>query len=82
MEDIFPEKAKKIMNERFGRDTLIALATLEGNIPLKENPDVGICGEWFTAHGKGRNLGWFCKEENNEIAQKMRKAFGEWTQQF
>lgn len=29
-------------------------------------------------HGKGVNLGWFFKKDNNEIAQKLRKAFSEW----
>ncbi len=36
------------------------------------------CGDWFTAHGKGVNLGWFCKEENKDIADKLKKAFSEW----
>jgi general stress protein 26 len=29
----FPQEAKKVMNERFGKDTLIALATVEGDLP-------------------------------------------------
>ena len=29
----FPQKAQEIMNERFGRDTLIALATMDGDRP-------------------------------------------------
>lgn len=93
------------MNERFGHDTLIALATANGNLPsvrtvnayyddgafyiityalsnkmkqIAVNPAVAICGEWFTAHGKGLNLGWFCKKENKVIAEKLRKAFGGW----
>ncbi len=105
MPENFPEEAKKIMNERFGHDTLISLATIDGNIPnvrtvnayyenssfyvityalsnkikqITNNPNVGICGEWFTAHGKGINLGWFCKEDNTIIAQKLRTAFSEW----
>ena len=45
---------------------------------LEKNPNVGICGDWFTAHGKGVNLGWFCKEENRDIADKLKKAFTEW----
>jgi len=28
--------------------------------------------EWFTAHGTGSNLGWFCKKENEQIANKMK----------
>ena len=33
MNDAFPAKAREIMNARFGRDTVIALATVDGNIP-------------------------------------------------
>lgn len=39
---------------------------------------VGLCGDWFAAHGKGISLGWFCKEENKGIAEKLKKAFSEW----
>lgn len=45
---------------------------------IEINPNVGICGDWFTAHGKAINLGWFCKEENKEISEKLREAFREW----
>ena len=45
---------------------------------IAQNPNVGICGEWFTAHGKGINMGWFCKEDNKVIAQKLREVFCEW----
>jgi hypothetical protein len=45
---------------------------------IAQNPNVGICGEWFTAHGKGINMGWFGKEDNAVIAQKLRKVFCEW----
>lgn len=105
MNETFPEKVQEIMNERFGHDTLIALATIDGNFPsvravnayyddkafyiityalsnkikqIEINPNVGIYGDWFTAHGKGINLGWFCKEENKGIAEKLKKAFSEW----
>ncbi|CAK7089329.1 MAG: hypothetical protein ENTB_04666 [Enterocloster aldenensis] len=33
MDKEFPQEAQKIMDERFGHDTLIALATLGDNIP-------------------------------------------------
>lgn len=105
MNEKFPKKAEKIMNERFGHDTLLSLATANQNVPyvrtvnayyeegcfyiithaksnkmkqIENNPLVAVAGEWFTAHGRGMNLGWFCKEGNNEIAQKLRRAFSEW----
>lgn len=105
MNETFSEKVQEIMNERFGHDTLIALATISGNFPsvrtvnayyengafyiityalsskmkqIEINPNVGICGDWFTAHGKGISLGWFCKEENKGIAEKLKKTFSEW----
>lgn len=95
----------KIMDERFGRDNIIALATMEDNMPsvryvnayyekgsfyvityglsnkmrqIERNPNVSIAGDWFTAHGKGINLGYFGKAENKEIAEKLVKAFSEW----
>lgn len=99
------EETRKIMNERFGKDNVIALATSEDNLPyvryvnayyedgafyiityalsnkmkqVKKNPSVSIAGDWFTATGKGVNLGWFGKEENKEMAEKLRKVFTEW----
>ncbi|MCI8746248.1 MAG: pyridoxamine 5'-phosphate oxidase family protein [Lachnospiraceae bacterium] len=96
---------KEIMDERFGKDNIIALATVKNGEPyvrnvdgfyqdgafyvityalsnkmkqIEENPSVAISGDWFTAHGKGMNLGWFCKDENKHIAGKLRKAFHEW----
>lgn len=104
MEKLSPE-AEKIMNERFQKDTVIALATVEDGIPhvrnvnayyengafyvityglsnkikqIEKNPLVAISGDWFTAHGKGTNLGYFCKEENAGIAGKLKAAFSEW----
>lgn len=104
-EGLFSGKVQGILNERFGHDTLIALATANGNLPsvrtvnayydegafyiityalsnkmkqIEANPAVAICREWFTAHGKGLNLGWFCKKENKEIAEKLKKAFSGW----
>ena len=45
---------------------------------IEKNPVVAIAGDWFTAQGKGKNLGWFGKEENKGIAEKMRSIFAEW----
>ena len=73
-----------LMNERFGHDNLIALATVDGDSPavrtvnayyedgcfyavtyalsgkmqhIAKNPQVAICGDWFTARGFGENMG-------------------------
>ena len=98
-------EAEEILLERFGKDSVIALATTAENIPyvrnvdafyfdgafyvltyalsnkmkqIEANPTVAISGDWFTAHGKGSNLGYFGKKENKMIAEKMRTAFSEW----
>ena len=99
------EETEKIMSERFGKDTIIALATVENEVPfvryvnayyengafyiityalsnkikqIEKNPNVAIAGDWFTAHGKGNNLGYFGKKENHIIAEKLKIAFAEW----
>ena len=98
-------EAEKIMIERFGKDSVIAVATVENDVPyvryinayyengafyiityalsnkmkqLEKNPNVAIAGDWFTAHGKGVNLGYFGKEENRLIAEKLKTVFAEW----
>ena len=97
--------AEKIMIERFGKDSLIALATTVDNMPyvrsvnsfyadgsfyvltyglsnkmkqIQQNPFVAIAGDWFTASGRGINLGYFGKKENTEVADKMKVVFSEW----
>lgn len=99
------EETKDIMNARFRKDNVMALATIYDGMPcvryvnayyenkafyiitheltnkMKQiaiNPSVGICGEWFSAKGIGENLGYFGKEENKEIAEKLREAFASW----
>lgn len=94
-----------ILTERFGKDSLIALATVENGIPyvrtvdtvyidgafyvvtyslsgkmlqIAKNPVVAICGEWFTAHGIGENLGHVLLPENKEIMGILRAAFSAW----
>ena len=93
------------MLERFGKDSIIALATTVDDKPyvrsvnsfydagafyvltyglsnkmkhIAKNPNVAISGDWFIASGKGINLGYFGKKENEIIANKMRVAFSEW----
>ena len=98
-------EAEKIMVERFGKDSIISLATTVDNRPyvrcvdsfydkgsfyvltyglsnkmkqIQQNPFVAIAGDWFTANGIGVNLGYFGKEDNKEISDKMRVVFSEW----
>lgn len=105
MTDKFPGPARKIMNDRFHKDSLIALATIDGNIPsvrtvnsfyedgcfytvtyalsgkmqqISKMPVVAVCGDWFTGHGIGENLGWIRRPENAELAAKLRSAFASW----
>ena len=99
------EETEKILTERFGRDTLIALATESNGTPyvrtvnacyedgafyiithalsnkmrqLAQNPAAAIAGEWFTAHGRGVDLGYIEKEENRRIADRLKEAFSAW----
>ena len=99
------EITNAIIQERFGKDSLIALATVDGDIPavrtvntvyidgafyvvtyalsgkmkqIAKNPTVAICGDWFTAHGVGENLGHVLLEENQNIKEKLRTAFSAW----
>lgn len=99
------QEVEKIMAERFGKDTVIALSTVKDEVPyvryvnayyengafytityalsnkmkqIENNPGVAIAGEWFTAHGNAVSLGYFGKDENKNIAQKLRNAFAHW----
>ena len=38
---------------------------------IVENPIVAITGEWFTAHGRGFNLGWFGKAGNQVMTDGL-----------
>ena len=98
-------EAEEMLVERFGKDSIIALATTVDGMPyvrnvnafyfngafyvltyglsnkmkqIAANPMVAIAGDWFTAHGKGVNLGYFGRKENKEIANMMRVMFAEW----
>ena len=105
MNDKVPAEAQLIMNDRFQKDSLIAVATLDGSVPcvravnsyyedgcfytvtyalsgkmrqIAVNPVVAVCGDWFTGHGIGMNLGWIRDEKNAELASKLRTAFASW----
>lgn len=45
---------------------------------LSRNPEVAICGDWFTGRGVGDNMGHVCAPENAELMNKLRTAFAEW----
>jgi len=45
---------------------------------LGQNPNAAICGDWFTAHGTGENLGWLEDPANAEIARTLKRIFSEW----
>ena len=99
------EHTNAILMERFGKDSLMALATVDHGIPsvrtvnavyidsafyvvtyalsakmqqIAKNPMVAVCGEWFTAHGIGENLGHVLREENRAIMDMLRTAFAPW----
>ncbi len=40
---------------------------------IEQNLAIAIAGKWFTAHGKGINLGYLGKTENQAIADKLKK---------
>jgi len=43
---------------------------------IEANPDVAICApDWFSAHGRGKNLGWILDPQNAELRLKLREAF-------
>lgn len=96
---------KQLLDECFGKDSLIALASVQDGRPhvrtvntfyedgafyvithalsnkmqqIAANPHVAISGDWFSAHGQGINLGWFCKDENKCLATKLKKAVCAW----
>ena len=99
------QETNQILTERFGKDSIIALATAIDNIPyvrsvdafyedgafyvlthglsgkmkqIEQNPTVAVSGEWFTAQGKGINLGYFGNTDNARIANKMKQVFSAW----
>lgn len=105
MSETLSPVTQKIMEDRFGSDTVIAVATVEDGRPYVRNvnsyyengsfyiityalsnkmrqisgsPEVAVCGEWFVGHGIAENMGHILKEENEEIADKLRVVFDEW----
>lgn len=62
-------------------DECFYVITYAGSNKMRQickNPVVALTGEWFTAHGKGVNLGYFGKPENQRIAERLRDVFAAW----
>lgn len=99
------DEAMTVLAGRFGRDSLIAVATMDNVRPyvrsvngyyeagmfyvithtlsnkmkqIENNPVVALCGEWFTAHGIGENIGHVRDADNAAIMAKLREAFASW----
>ena len=99
------EVTKQILAGRFCKDSVIALATVDGGVQyvryvnayyengafyiithkysgkmrqLEKNSVAAVSGEWFSAHGRGIDIGYFGKPENTVIAEKLREVFVEW----
>ena len=45
---------------------------------IEKNNALAIAGEWFTAHGIGKNLGYIYTADNLPIANKLKIAFASW----
>jgi len=45
---------------------------------LGKNPDAAVCAEWFTAQGRGENLGHVRDARNAALMGKLREAFAAW----
>lgn len=94
-----------LLAARFGKDSLIALATASREIPsvravnaiyengafyvitharsgkmqhIRNNPTVGLCGEWFTGHAHAENLGHVRQPCLSDLASRLRAAFSAW----
>ena len=79
-------EAEKILSERFGKDNVIALATIENDLPYVRNVNAFYEDRAFyiITHALSNkmkqfiNLGYFGKAENAEIARKLKQAFSQW----
>ncbi|MBQ8612005.1 MAG: pyridoxamine 5'-phosphate oxidase family protein [Oscillospiraceae bacterium] len=96
---------RAVMQQRFGHDTLLALATDANRIPyvrtvnawyedgcfyvithaqsrkmqhIAQNAAVAVCGDWFSGHGIGEDLGHILAPSNAALAEKLRTVFAQW----
>ena len=45
---------------------------------IEKCPKVSLCGDWFSARGRGENLGYVLSEENKALTEKLRQVFSLW----
>jgi len=45
---------------------------------IEKNANVAVCGEWFSGHGIGENIGHPKDEKNIKLMKKLREVFKEW----
>lgn len=57
---------------------IITHALSKKMLQIGDNPNVAICGDWFSAHGVAENMGHILKEENLDMLGKLRAVFAEW----
>lgn len=71
-------EAEAILTERFGKDTIIALATIGEGRPYVRNVNAYYENSVFyvITHGLSNKMKQI--EKNLEIADKLRKAFAAW----
>jgi len=67
---VFPKEAQDIMNERFGHDTLIALATVEGELPAVRTVNAYYEDGAFyvVTHGLSNKMKQIAKNPNVSIS--------------
>lgn len=105
MPEKLTQQTRDLMNERFGHDSLIALATVDDGRPwvrtvnayyedgafyvltyalsgkmrqIAKDPQVAVCGDWFTAHGVADDMGSLRAPENATLMAKLRTVFAAW----
>ena len=69
MHDKFPQEARRIMEERFGHDCLIALATVDGTVPFARTVNS------YYEDGCFYVITYALSNKMKQIAKKYRKRF-------
>jgi len=70
----------RIVNSYYEADSFYTVTYALSNKmrQIAANPQVGVCGEWFTAHGLGENIGHPKAPENAALMETLRRAFAAW----